>query len=325
MNDAASRPVRWSGLMAFDGAVSPIWLVLVVVIAAAALISDRFLTAPNLVAVLQQGVITGLVALGMTVVLIGGQFDLSTGATVMMAAVVALLLGPNTPAGVALAIALPMLLGALVGALNGLLVYGAGANSIVATVGMQFLLLGATLALVGGQHVRAENIHTAFTALALWRPLGIPVPVFLFVALVVLMSVMMASTRLGRHIYAIGGDAEAARRAGITVVRTGTATFIISGLLAALAGVIIAAMVGVVDPIAIARYEFPALTAAVLGGTSLTGGVGRPADTAAAILIVSIITNVMTILNYPFSHQLVVQGLVLTAAVAFYAWMRDGK
>lgn len=325
MTSTAGRRSLARGPLDGSGLLSPIWVVLAAVVVAAALASDRFLTQANMVAVLQQGVITGLVALGMTVVLIGGQFDLSTGSTVMMAAVVALLLGPSTPAGVVLAVLVPLLLGGMVGAANGWLVYRAGANSIVATIGMQFLLLGATLALVGGQHVRAENIHPAFTGLALWRPLGIPLPVFLFAGLVALLAVVMSETRLGRHIYAIGGDAEAARRAGIDVARTGALTFVLAGVLAALAGVVIAGMVGVIDPTAIGRYEFPALTAAVLGGTSLAGGAGRPADTAAAILIVSIISNVMTILNYPFSHQLVVQGLVLTGAVAFYAWAREGR
>lgn len=307
------------------GIFSPIWLVLLAVIVLAALVSDRFLTPGNLAAVLQQGVITGLVALGMTIVLIGGEFDLSTGSTVMMAAVVSLLMGPDTPAGAALALIVPLLLGAAVGAINGFAVYRTGANSIVATIGMQFVLLGAVLALVGGQHVRAEAIHPAFTAFALARPLGVQLPAYLFVALVALLAVMMSSTVLGRHIYAVGGDREAARRSGVPVARVGTITFVLSGVLAALAGVIIAAMVGVIDPTAIARYEFPALTAAVLGGTSLAGGVGRPADTAAAILIVSIITNVMTILDYQHSWQLMVQGVVLTAAVAFYAWQRDGR
>ncbi|HRD74443.1 MAG TPA: ABC transporter permease, partial [Hyphomicrobiaceae bacterium] len=186
--------------------VAPIWLVLVAVIAAAALVSDRFLTSANIVAVLQQGVITGLVALGMTIVLIGGEFDLSTGSTVMMAAVVALLMGPSTPAGVMLAVLVPLLIGATVGLLNGIAVSRLGANSIVATVGMQFLLLGAVLALVGGQHVRAESIHPVFTGLALWRPLGIPLPVMLFAVLVAGFAVMMSSTVLGRHIYAVGGD-----------------------------------------------------------------------------------------------------------------------
>ena len=93
-------------------------------------------------------------------------------------------------------------------------------------------------------------------------------------------------------------------------------------MLAALSGVVIASLVGHVDPTAIGRYEFPALTAVVLGGTSLAGGVGRPADTAAAILVLAVITNVMTILDYQYPLQLLVQGIVLTAAVAFYSWQR---
>lgn len=323
---AASRPDNAGTARRFDvSRLSPIWLVLVVVIVLAACMSDRFMTNANLISVLQQGVITGLVALGMTIVLIGGEFDLSTGSTVMMAAVVALLAGPSTPGGIALAILVPLLAGATIGVLNGLAVYRLGANSIVATIGMQFLVTGAVLALVGGQHVRADNLHPVFTGLAAWRPFGVPFPVFLFIALVAILAIVMRSTVLGRHIYAIGGDREAARRAGVSVTRVGVATFVAAGMLAALAGTIIAAMVGVIDPTAIARYEFPALTAAVLGGTALSGGVGRPADTAAAILIVSIITNIMTILDYPYAWQLMVQGVVLTAAVAFYASQRDGQ
>jgi len=272
--------------------------------------------------VLQQGVITGIVALGMTIVLIGGQFDLSTGATVMMAAVMALLLNPSDGAGTLLAILVPLALGGAIGLINGLAVYRAGANSIIATIGMQFLLVGAVLASVSGEHVRADNLSEAFIALANARFFNIPLPVFLFGALVVVLSIVMSNTVFGRHVYAMGGDIEAARRAGIRVAGVGIATFAVSGVLAALSGVIIASLVGHVDPTAIGRYEFPALTAAVLGGTSLSGGIGRPADTAAAILVIAVITNVMTILNYQYPVQLLVQGVVLTGSVAYYSWQR---
>lgn len=300
--------------------VTPIWPVLAVLVIGASLLSGPFLSPANIAAVLQQGVITGIVALGMTIVLIGGQFDLSTGATVMMAAVLALLLNPADGTSTLLAILLPVALGGVIGLVNGLAVYRAGANSIVATIGMQFLVIGAVLALVSGQHVRADNMSEMFVSLSRARLLGIPYSVYIFLGLVVALSVLMSSTVFGRHVYALGGDIEAARRAGVKVVRTGIATYVISGMLAALAGVLIASLVGNLDPTAIRGYEFPALTAAVLGGTSLTGGVGRPADTAAAIWVIAVITNVMTILNYQYPVQLLVQGVVLTAAVAFYSW-----
>lgn len=302
--------------------VTPIWPVLAVLVIGASLLSGPFLSPANIAAVLQQGVITGIVALGMTIVLIGGQFDLSTGATVMMAAVLALLLNPADGTSTVLAILLPVALGGVIGLVNGLAVYRAGANSIVATIGMQFLVIGAVLALVSGQHVRADTMSEMFVSLSRARLLGIPYSVYIFLGLVIALSVMMSSTVFGRHVYALGGDIEAARRAGVKVVRTGIATYVISGMLAALAGVLIASLVGNLDPTAIRGYEFPALTAAVLGGTSLTGGVGRPADTAAAIWVIAVITNVMTILNYQYPVQLLVQGVVLTAAVAFYSWQR---
>jgi ribose transport system permease protein len=302
--------------------VTPIWPVLAVLVIGASLLSGPFLSSANIAAVLQQGVITGIVALGMTIVLIGGQFDLSTGATVMMAAVLALLLDPADGTSTVIAVLLPVALGGVIGLVNGLAVYRAGANSIVATIGMQFLIIGAVLALVSGQHVRADNMSEMFVSLSRARLLGIPYSVYIFLALVVALSVVMSSTVFGRHVYALGGDIEAARRAGVKVARTGIATYMISGMLAALAGVLIASLVGNLDPTAIRGYEFPALTAAVLGGTSLTGGVGRPADTAAAIWVIAVITNVMTILNYQYPMQLLVQGVVLTAAVAFYSWQR---
>jgi ribose/xylose/arabinose/galactoside ABC-type transport system permease subunit len=318
MSVAAVRLKAWNPARV----VTPIWPVLAVVVIVAALMSGRFLTANNLVAVLQQGVITGIVALGMTIVLIGGAFDLSTGAVVMMAAVMALSLGPSGGSGTIIAVLLPLAAGAFVGVVNGLAVYRAGANSIIATIGMQFLLVGAVLASVSGEHVRADNLSEAFIALANARFFNIPLPVFLFAALVVVLSIVMSNTVFGRHVYAMGGDIEAARRAGIRVAGVGIATFAVSGVLAALSGVIIASLVGHVDPTAIGRYEFPALTAAVLGGTSLSGGIGRPADTAAAILVIAVITNVMTILNYQYPVQLLVQGVVLTGSVAYYSWQR---
>lgn len=311
-----------AGGKGLGGVVSPIWIVLVAVIVVAALISDRFLSPYNIVTVLQQGVITGIVALGMTIVLIGGQFDLSTGAIVMMSAVMSLLIGPADPGGIAMAVAFPILAGMAVGLVNGLAVYRAGANSIVATIGMQFFLTGLVLAWVAGQHVRAEAIAPFFSAIAGARPLGVPLPVVVFLVLVLALSILMGKTVFGRHVYALGGDIEASRRAGINVVRTGVATYVLSGALAALSGILIASLVGRVDPTAIGRYEFPALTAVVLGGTALGGGIGRPADTAAAILVIAVITNVMTILDYQYPLQLLVQGVILAGAVAYYSWQR---
>lgn len=304
------------------GYLPAIYIILIVVIIGAGLTSDRFLLPSNLIAVFQQAVITGIVALGMTIVLIGGQFDLSTGAVVMMSAVMALLISPDSAVAAIFAVFIPILAGAAVGVVNGLAVYAVRANSIVVTIGMQFLIVGLVLAAVSGQHVYPENLAASFRAIATTRIFGIPMPVVIFAGLVALLSVLMSKTVFGRHVYAIGGDIETARKAGIRVIQIGTLTFALSGALAALAGVIIAALVGHVDPTAIAKYEFPALTAVVLGGTSLSGGEGRPAETAAAILVVSVITNLMTIMNYQYPVQLLVQGILLTGAVAFYAYRR---
>ncbi len=320
MNQSPTR--RWLPMI---GAIPPIWLVLVAVVIMASLISGRFLSPSNIMTVLHQGVVTGVVALGMTVVLIGGHFDLSAGAVVMMAAVLALALGPTEGWGTILAVAVPLLSGTAVGITNGLIVCRAGANSIVATIAVQFIVTGAVLVAIGGQHVTAASISDEFWFLSNGRLGGIPAPVLLFGALTAALTILMGRTVFGRHLYAIGGDADAARRAGIPVVWRGVAAFGVSGTLAALAGVLIASRVGHLDPTGIAHYEFPALTAAVLGGTSLSGGLGRVSDTAAAILVIAVLVNVMTLLNISYSSQLLAQGLVLALAVAYYAHRRGNS
>jgi len=302
--------------------VGPIWIVLALVLVAATLLSDRFLSPDNIVNVLHQGAIVGIVALGMTVVLISGHFDLSTGAVVMMAAVMSIVIGPSTPGLTVVAIILPLLAGAAVGLVNGLVVAGLKANSIIATLGMQFLLFGGVLAAVGGAHVRTDGETEFFLALAGGSLFGLPMPVVVFLGLAVFAAVLMHLTVYGRHLYAIGGDVEAARRAGIRLVRDGTFAFVLSGTFAAISGILVASRVRHLDPTGVAGYEFPALTAAVLGGAALSGGIGRPLDTVAAILVITIVTNVMTLKGLPYSSQLFAQGLILAAAVAYHEYRR---
>ena len=141
--------------------IDMIWPALVVLVIVASLVSDNFLTANNLLNILRHATIVGLLAVGITVVLIGGNFDLSVGAIVTMAAVTSIEIGPVDGHLTALAIVLPLVMGTVVGGVNGAIVGGLRANSIVVTVGMQFLIIGLVLALVSGQHVRVDGA-TAF-------------------------------------------------------------------------------------------------------------------------------------------------------------------
>ncbi len=302
--------------------IEPIWLALLALILCMALISDVFLSPTNLLNVLRQVTIVGLVAVGMTVALMGGNFDLSVGATVTLAAVVAIDLQPVDPFRTALAIVVPIGLGLAVGLFNGLIVGGLRANSIIVTVGVQFVIIGSVLLYVSGQHVWVENASAFFTAISEGYTLGVPNPVYLLILAVAAGHLLMTRTVFGRHVLAIGGNLEAARLAGITVTRHITITFAISGCMAALAGILVASRVRNLDPTAGIGYEFAALTAVVLGGTQLTGGRGSLLNTLAAVLILGIIANGMTLLAIAFNTQLLIQGVILVSAVAFDSYRR---
>jgi ribose transport system permease protein len=299
-----------------------VWLVLLALVALMALLSDSFLTSANVTNILRQVTIVGLVAIGMAVVLIGGNFDLSTGATVTLAAVVSILMQPTTPLGTGLAILVPLLLGLAVGAANGLIIGWLRANSIIVTVGMQFVVVGIVLLLVGGQHVRVDGATALYVAISEGYFLGVPNPVYLFLGTILATHFLMTRTVFGRYVRALGGNLDAARLAGIPTGRFVLLTLLLSGFTAALSGIVLAARVRNLDPTAGIGYEFAALTAVVLGGTRLTGGHGSLLNTLAGVLVLGVIANGMTLLNLSFNVQLLVQGLILVAAVAFDARSR---
>ncbi len=292
------------------------WLVLAALIAVAALLSENFLTVNNLLNVLRQSTIIGIVAIGMTVALMAGNYDLSVGATVTLAAVVAIKLSPVTIGATILAIIVPLLLGVGVGAVNGWIIGRFRANSIIVTIGTQFIVGAIVLIFVGGRHVRVDGATALFIGIAEGTLLGLPVPVLLLAAIVMAAHVMMTRSRFGRHAMAVGGGVQAAHLAGIRITRTVALSFMISGGAAALAGLVVAARVRNLDPTAGIGYEFAALTAVILGGARLTGGGGRVVNTLAGVLVLSVLANILTLRDVAYATQLFIQGALLVAAVA---------
>ena len=299
-----------------------IWPALVVLAIVASLVSDNFLTVNNLLNILRHATIVGLVAVGVTVVLIGGNFDLSVGAIVTMAAVLSVEIGPVDGPLTALAIFLPVVLATVVGSVNGAIVGGLRANSIVVTVGMQFLIIGLVLALVSGQHVRVDGATALYVGLANGYLLGFPVPVYLLLTAVLAAQFILRETAFGRHVHAVGGSRDVARLAGIRTREVIVATYMVSGFLAGVSGVLVGSRVRNLDPTAGVGYEFAALTAVVLGGARLTGGDARVLSTLAAVLVLGVLTNLMILSNIGFSTQLLVQGAVLLAAVLVSTYVR---
>ena len=302
-----------------------VWMVLLGAMAFLAATSSNFLTPSNLLNVLRQVSIVGIVAIGVVVVLIAGNFDLSVGAILTLAAVVSVQIQPIDSPRTLLSILAPLGLGVAVGVANGLLIGLLRANSIIVTVGMQFVVTGSVLLYVAGQHVRVDNATPFYFALSGGFLLGVPVPVYLFILVTALCHMLMTQTVFGRYIRAIGGNAEAARLLGLPVARYVLFTYLISGAAASISGIILASRVRNLDPTVGIGYEFSALTAVVLGGARLSGGRGDVLHTFAGVLILGVIANGMRLFNLPINMQLLVQGLVLVLAVALGASGKAGE
>ena len=190
------------------------------------------------------------------------------------------------------------------------------ANSIIVTVGTQFVVTGAVLLYVGGHHVRVDDATPFYREISGGYLLGIPTPIYLFAAVVAIGHLLMQRTLFGRYVRAIGGNAEAARLVGIAVPRYLGLTYMLSGAAAATSGIVLASRVRNLDPTVGIGYEFSALTAVVLGGARLTGGHGSVLDTAGGVLLLGVISNGMRLFELSFNLQLLVQGVILVVAVA---------
>lgn len=302
-----------------------IWLVLLAVMVLLATISSNFLTTGNLLNILRQVSIVGIVAIGVVVVLIAGNFDLSVGAILTLAAVVSVQMQPIDPPRTLLSIIAPLVLGIIVGAANGAIIGLLRANSIIVTVGMQFIITGCVLLYVAGQHVRVDQATPFYFALSGGYLLGVPVPVYLFLLVTAVCHFLMTRTLFGRYLRAIGGNAEAARLVGVPVARYVLFAYLISGAAASVSGIILASRVRNLDPTVGIGYEFSALTAVVLGGARLSGGQGSILHTFAGVLILGVVANGMRLFNLPFNTQLLVQGIILVAAVALSASGKVGE
>jgi len=270
-----------------------------------------FLTGPNLLNVLLAASVTVLLAAGQTYVIIVGEIDLSVGATLGLSAAVTALTLQTQPLMVGLLVGLGV--GAAAGALNGLLVTSLRMPSFIATLGSMSVLAGLTLYITRGNPVAIRN--SGFLDLGQAKPFGVPMPVWIIIAVIVIFSLILARTRFGRHVYATGDNAEAARLSGINVHRVKILAFVISGALSSVAGFILAARLGAAQPTAGSGLELAAIAAVIIGGTSLAGGRGALIGTFIGAILLGVIDNGLNLLNISPFLQGVVKGLVILFAV----------
>lgn len=274
--------------------------------------TPNFLTVPNLTNVVRQISINGILAVGVTFVLLTGGVDLSLGSVVALSGVVAASFAHPGDYPLVIPITMAIVTGAICGATNGAIIAWGRVAPFIATLGMMTIARGLALLFSGGRPV--SNMSPEMTRLG-GEFAGIPIPVLVLGAVALLAWLFLNNLRLGRYIYAVGGNEHAARAAGISVTRVKWFTYTICGALTGLAGLVLAARTTTGQPNAGVGYELDAIAAVVIGGTSLSGGVGGVGGTLLGALLMGVISNGLDLLNVSSYYQQIVKGLIIVGAV----------
>jgi ribose/xylose/arabinose/galactoside ABC-type transport system permease subunit len=283
---------------------------LVLLVIAASLISDRFLTLPNIVNVVRQVAIVGILALGMTFVILTKGIDLSVGSILGISVV--LYAGLLETQAMWVAIPLGLAAATLAGLVNGVGVAYAGIPPFIMTLGMLSFVRGLAFIYTGGTPI--PIINESFYDLGNGYVFGVPIPSLILVAVLVASGIILSLTPFGRSVYAIGSNEDAARLSGVPVRLYKTAVYAISGLVSGLAGLVYASQLSIGTPIAGQGYELDAIAAVVVGGTSLFGGKGSVLGTFIGTLIIGVLANILNLTGVdPFVQQLFKGALIVVA------------
>ncbi len=288
-------------------------IILAIFIVVLAVSNRSFLTVSNANVILIQVAANALLATGATFVILTGGIDLSVGSIVGLSGVVAALLAQNDGAlTCAEAVALGVAAGGAIGAFNGALVAIAKVPPFVATLGNMTVASGLAFVFSDGQPI--SGLSDEFLSLS-GTIRGLSIPVAIMIVVVALAWLVLSRTRFGMHIYAVGGNAHAARVAGVNLRTTRFAVYTISGVLAGIAGVLLAARATAGIANSGTGYELNAIAAAVIGGISLAGGRGSLIGTIFGFLIIGVLDNGLNIVNVSPFYQLIVKGLIIIGAV----------
>lgn len=279
------------------------------------LLSPFFFTATNLVNIGQTLATVGVAAIGMTLVIISGGIDLSVGSVAALAGVTTSLLWTSAGLPLWLAAIVGVGCGLAVGAINGFMITRIKVNPLITTLATFSIVRGLAFVITNGQTNQMNN--DAFKFLGRGAIAGIPFSLILLAVLYLFFWWVLRSTHFGRSIYAIGGNSEAARLAGIPINRTLMLVYLISGGLAGFVGILIASQLALSAPRAAVGLELSAIAAVVLGGTSLAGGKGSLLGTLLGVIILRVLDNGLIMLNVSSFYQEIASGLVLLLAVGF--------
>ncbi len=284
----------------------------VVVFALFTALNRNYLSWTNFVNILVASSLVGLVAIGHTYLIIAGQNDLSPGSLAAFSGVLAALL-VSQGMNLVVSFLITLAAGAMVGVFNAFMVNRIKLEAFIATLVTQSIVRGFAYILCNGKPVAISN--KVFIQIGKERLLDIPVSVWIMVVALVIFGFILAKTRFGRSIYAIGGNKDAARLAGLNPQRIVLITFIMMGVLCALGGIVFAARMNSGQPAANVNLEFDAITAVILGGVSFTGGVGTMGGTIIGVFLIQAFNTGLTMVNVPSFWQYVAKGALLLFAL----------
>ncbi len=275
--------------------------------------SEYFFTVKNMMNVLRQSSITLIAGIGMTILLLVGEVDLSIGSLTAVVSVCSMLV-LNATHSILIAVLLSLLIGLAVGIVNALIVTRLNVNSLITTLGMLSLLRGIGHLITDAVAVQVK-VDT-FQLIGNGDVFGIPIPILVAIGLFVLFYFIMSMTTFGRYVYACGDNAEAAKSSGLNVKKVKTICFVLCSILAAFSAVILTARMNSGQPNAGTGFELTVIAAVILGGTSLSGGKGSLFGSLVGIILLQLISNGMILLNISSFYQDVVSGGVIILAVA---------
>lgn len=292
------------------------FIVLLITSILVAALNPRFLTWGNIITILRQTSINAVIATGMTFAILIGGIDLSVGSVLgFCGAISATMISSGM--NIFIVIATALLLGIIIGLFNGALITAGRLQPFIATLGTLTLLKGIILVYTKGRPISTGDTNGS----ALFGKIGsgfigpIPIPVYIMILVFFIAYYILNHTRMGRYIYATGSNEEATIYSGIKTSKVKLFVYSVSGMMAALAGILITARLGSAQPTAGAGYELDAIAAVVLGGTSMAGGIGTIAGTAIGALIIGVLSNALNLMQVSSYYQDVAKGIVILIAV----------
>ncbi len=285
-------------------------VMLVVLIIVGAILSESFLSIANFSNILQYAVESGFIGIGMAFVLFIGGIDLSVGSVMAFASVVSAKLAINHYPIIVIFISV-LAIGIACGALNGFIITKLKVEPFMATLAMMMTMRACTYLFTGGGPITGSSVDESFKNLIKADVFGIPIGVIYVIAAFIIAYFVTTKTRFGRHVYAVGGGEETAKLFGVRVDRVKVLVYMISAVLAAISGMLITARIGIGEPRTGYDYEMTAITICVVGGISMTGGKGSMIGAFIGLMVVSIIKNLMNLMNFDVNGQPIVTGIII--------------